>query len=97
MTESVTEHFDKIARNEAKRMIEPLLADIKLTYLTVDQKRLEEIMCVSDSYFRNHFANQPEMRIIEHRAPQEDGRKAKKILYFPDEAEQAIRKIIARW
>lgn len=97
MAETVAEHFDEIARDEARKMFEPALANIKLTYLTVDQKKLEEIMCISDSYFRNHFANQPEMRIIEHRAPQEDGRKAKKILYFPDEAEQAIRKIIAKW
>lgn len=97
MAESMVEHIDNLTRDEARKIIEPLLANIKLTYMTIDQKKLEEIMCVSDSYFRNHFANQPEMRIIEHRAPQEDGRKAKKILYFPDEAERAIRKIIARW
>ncbi|MBW4803775.1 MULTISPECIES: hypothetical protein [Loigolactobacillus] len=97
MAESMVEHIDNLTRDEARKIIEPLLANIKLTYMTIDQKKLEEIMCVSDSYFRNHFANQPEMRIIEHRAPQEDGRKAKKILYFPDEAEQAIRKIIAKW
>lgn len=97
MAESVVEHFDGLARDEAKKMIEPLLGKIKLVYITVDQQKLEEIMCVSDSYFRKYFANQPEMRIIEHRAPQEDGRKAKKILYFPDEAEAAIRKIIAKW
>lgn len=96
MDETVAEMNERLAREEIKKQL-PNLDRLAMQYIALDQPTLKKLICVKEDFFRRFFAKRPELKIIEHRAPQEDGRGGRKVYYLPDEATAAVRKIIKSW
>jgi len=85
----VANHYDDIARDEARTMLAPLVEQVGREYLLIDRKTACKLLCMSITYFDDNFKNTPQLQIIQRKLPQSN-----KVFYDPNELKRAMLSIL---
>ena len=89
MEEVLVNHYDTIARAEARTMLEPLVERISREYLLVDREQAYKLLSMSRTYFNDYLRDKPQLKLIEHHLPG-----SRKYYYDPNELKQAVLSIM---
>lgn len=87
--DALVEHYDQIAKEEADKMLRPLVERVTREYLLVDRKTAYKVLSMSESYFKEHFRDKPQLKLIEHKLSG-----STKVYYDPNELKRAVLSVL---